>query len=58
MRRKRHILVVDDEQNIRKILKAAFERANYRVTVAEDAASALQAIQNDGTIDVVLSCRA
>jgi len=55
VRRKRHILVVDDEQNIRKILKAAFERANYRVTVAEDAASALQAIQNDGTIDVVLT---
>ncbi len=55
MRRKRHILVVDDEQNIRKILKAAFERANYRVTAAEDGAAALKAIQNDETIDLVLT---
>ncbi|MEW5884423.1 MAG: sigma-54 dependent transcriptional regulator [Armatimonadota bacterium] len=55
MRRKRHILVVDDEQNIRKILKAAFERENYRVTAAEDGAGALKAIQNDETIDVVLT---
>lgn len=55
MRRKRHILVVDDEQNIRKILKAAFERAGYRVTAAEDGASALKAVQCDATIDVVLT---
>ena len=55
MRRKRHILVVDDEQNIRKILKAAFERANYRVTAAEDGAGALKVIQNDETIDLVLT---
>jgi len=55
VRRKRHILVVDDEQNIRKILKAAFERANYRVTAAEDGAGALKVIQNDETIDLVLT---
>jgi two-component system response regulator AtoC len=55
VRRKRHILVVDDEQNIRKILKAAFERAGYRVTVAEDGASALKSVQNDPTVDVVLT---
>lgn len=55
MRRKRHILVVDDEQNIRRILNAAFERAGYRVTVAEDGQAALKIIQNDATVDLVLT---
>jgi DNA-binding NtrC family response regulator len=55
MRRKRHLLVVDDEANIRKILKAAFERADYKVTVAESGDEALKVIASDPTIDLVLT---
>ncbi|MEP6947392.1 MAG: PAS domain S-box protein [Acidobacteriota bacterium] len=35
------ILVVDDEENIRKITQATLERFNYRVTVANDGTHAL-----------------
>ncbi|RMG24118.1 MAG: sigma-54-dependent Fis family transcriptional regulator [Armatimonadetes bacterium] len=55
MRRKRHLLIVDDEGNIRKILKAAFERSNYKVTAVESGDEALQAIASDPTIDLVLT---
>ncbi|GIV02795.1 MAG: acetoacetate metabolism regulatory protein AtoC [Fimbriimonadales bacterium] len=55
MRRKRHLLIVDDEGNIRKILKAAFERSNYKVTTVESGDEAVQAIASDPTIDLVLT---
>lgn len=54
MSSKKHLLVVDDEPNIRRILQVAFEKAGYEVTIAEDAAQALQFIQ-EKTPDCVLS---
>lgn len=37
---------MDDEPNLRKILQAAFERANYATTVAESGEAALVALEN------------
>ena len=39
-RRERHLLVVDDDDRIRKLLKEFLVRAGFRVSVARDAASA------------------
>src|SRR3954469_21963971 len=36
----RHLLVVDDDNRIRELLKEFLARANFRVTSASDAASA------------------
>lgn len=40
---KKRILVVDDELNIRRILEAAFDKAGWQTTTAEDADQALKA---------------
>lgn len=39
---KRHLLLVDDEPNIRRILQVAFEKDGYFVSVAADAREALE----------------
>ena len=39
---KRHLLLVDDEPNIRRILQVAFEKDGYFVTVAADGREALE----------------
>jgi len=39
-RRERHLLVVDDDDRIRKLLKEFLVRAGFRVSTAKDAASA------------------
>ncbi|MBU4436134.1 MAG: response regulator, partial [Alphaproteobacteria bacterium] len=39
-RRERHLLVVDDDDRIRKLLKAFLVRAGFRVSTAADAAGA------------------
>lgn len=41
---KKSILIVDDEQNIRRILQVAFEKAGYMAATAEDGLTALQAL--------------
>lgn len=46
LKSKNRILIVDDEPNIRKILQASFERANYSATVAESGEAALLALEN------------
>lgn len=40
-----HVLVVDDEHNIRKVLRALLEQQNYAVTEAKDGIEALAALK-------------
>src|ERR1700737_1885023 len=42
------VLVVDDEQNLRKILAATLQREGYEVTVCADGEQALAALGRDG----------
>lgn len=39
-----HILAVDDEQNIRRLLEVNLQRAGYRVTMARDGQDALEKV--------------
>jgi CheY-like chemotaxis protein len=46
------ILVVDDEENIRRLYREEFEDLGYSVTTVQDGASALAALDS-GTFDLV-----
>jgi DNA-binding NtrC family response regulator len=48
------VLVVDDEQNLRKVLAATLQREGYEVQVAADGEEALAALERDGA-DVVVT---
>src|SRR5947208_435673 len=48
------VLVVDDEQSLRKILAATLQREGYEVEVASDGEEALAALDRDGA-DVVVT---
>src|SRR5436309_3136260 len=48
------VLVVDDEQSLRKILAATLQREGYEVEVASDGEEALGALDRDGA-DVVVT---
>ncbi|MEP0765712.1 MAG: sigma-54-dependent Fis family transcriptional regulator [Fimbriimonadia bacterium] len=48
------ILIVDDEQNIRRILQAALERDGYRVLTAESGLAALDLIKSEA-IDLIIT---
>ena len=48
-----HILVVDDDKNTRRLLRAVLEDANYTVTTAEDGEEAL-AVMDREHIDLVV----
>jgi DNA-binding NtrC family response regulator len=50
----RRILVVDDEEGIRKVLTSAFTRAGYVVRVAADAKQAMALCESE-PFDIVLS---
>lgn len=47
------ILVVDDEENIRKLYKEEFEDMGYQVTAVEDGPQALSAVDAGG-VDLVI----
>jgi len=51
---KKHLLVVDDEPNLRRVLQAALEKAGYSVHVAEDAHHALRFLE-ESPVDLVLT---
>jgi nitrogen regulation protein NR(I) len=48
------VLVVDDEQSLRKVLAATLQREGYEVTVCAEGEEALQALDRDGA-DVVVT---
>ncbi len=48
-----HILVVDDDKNTRRLMRAVLESANYTVSTAEDGAKALELLDKE-YIDLVL----
>src|SRR5438105_5216716 len=48
------VLVVDDEQSLRKVLAATLQREGYEVTVCADGEEALTALERDGA-DVVVT---
>ena len=53
MEKKAHILVVDDEQYVRELLKRTLEQEGYAVTLAADGSSALVRLR-EHTPDLVL----
>lgn len=50
----RHVLVADDEPYIGRIIKMKLEQGPFRVTLAQDGREALQALENEPDIDLVL----
>ncbi|MGH7475873.1 MAG: response regulator transcription factor [Longimicrobiales bacterium] len=50
----RHVLVVDDEPYIARIIQLKLESGPYRVQVAEDGRSALDRLRSDDEIDLIL----
>lgn len=48
-----HVLVADDEQTLRGLIRGALERAGYRVTEAADGRAAMEAVQG-GDIELAL----
>jgi two-component system response regulator AtoC len=53
MKEKKRVLVVDDEQNIRRILQAAFDRNGWHTLAAEGPAEALALLEAGGADCVV-----
>ncbi len=54
MSKKPHILIVDDELNIRRILQMAFDKAGYDAVTAEDGRTALMELEKQ-RFDVVIT---
>jgi two-component system alkaline phosphatase synthesis response regulator PhoP len=50
----RHVLVADDEPHIGRIIKMKLEQGPFRVTLAYDGREALEALEREADIDVVL----
>ena len=55
-----HILVVDDDKNIRMLYRAVFEAANYTVFTAEDGEAALRLLDQHHidlvVLDIMMPC--
>jgi len=47
------VLIVDDEENIRTLIKEELEEAGYEVTTASNAKDALETLENDQDIDII-----
>lgn len=50
----RHVLVVDDEPHIGRIIQMKLERGPYRVSLASDGQQALELLRGDEPVDLVL----
>ena len=48
------ILIVDDEADIRRILRILLEKAKYEVIEAQDGLSAIECVRNDRSIDLCI----
>jgi DNA-binding response OmpR family regulator len=51
---RRHILVVDDEPYIGRIIQLKLESTSYDVDVCQDGATALQRLRTDDPVDLIL----
>ena len=49
-----HVLVADDEPHIGRIIKMKLEQGPFEVTLAGDGREALEALERDPTLSVVL----
>ena len=52
--RQRHVLVADDEPHIGRIIKMKLEQGPFRVTLAYDGREALDVLEREGDIQLVL----
>jgi DNA-binding response OmpR family regulator len=52
--RRRHILVADDEPHIGRVIQLKLERAPYDVTLVGDGRAAMDRIEGDEPIDLIL----
>lgn len=50
-----HVLVVDDDAQVRALLQRVLTRAGYRVTVADDGQAALEVLDARDDVDLVVS---
>jgi CheY-like chemotaxis protein len=50
-----HVLIVDDEPQIRDFVSRVLANAGYRVTTAEDGATAIAAVARDGAPDLLFT---
>lgn len=50
-----HVLVVEDDPRFRGVVARILETAGFRVTMAEDFSTAIEAIEGDGHIDLLLA---
>ncbi len=50
----RHVLVADDEPHIGRIIKMKLEQGPFRVTLAYDGQEAIDVLENEPDIDLVL----
>ena len=49
-----HVLVADDEPHIGRIIKMKLEQGPFRVTLAYDGREALEVLEREGDVDLVL----
>ncbi|MBI5178081.1 MAG: response regulator [Nitrospinae bacterium] len=52
-----HLLVVDDEENIRKVLETVFSQKGYRVTTVENGFAAMKVVERDRVDMAILDLR-
>jgi two-component system, OmpR family, alkaline phosphatase synthesis response regulator PhoP len=52
--RERHVLVADDEPHIGRIIKMKLEQGPFRVSLARDGREALDVLEREADIDVIL----
>jgi two-component system sensor histidine kinase RpfC len=53
-----HVLIAEDNETNRRVLRAILARAGHRLTVVEDGDAALDALQRQGeTFDLLVSTR-
>ncbi len=50
----RHVLVADDEPHIGRIIKMKLEQGPFRVSLAHDGREALDMLEREGDVDLVL----
>jgi DNA-binding NtrC family response regulator len=51
----KHVLVVEDDETCRMVVTAILASAGYRVTEADDFFSAIEVVESDEPIDVLLA---